>query len=244
MHAVVSHLCAIQAQDYLGSLWAIGLRTPDCTQADIEAAIEARAIVRTWPMRGTLHFVAAEDVRWMLELLTPRIIERSAGRKRQLGLDDETVARAGEVFTAALRGGARVSRNALMDLLAGAGISPEGQRGYHLLWHHAQTGLICLGPMEGKQQTFVLLDEWVPPSEPVPRDEALGRIAERFAIGHGPVTAEDLARWAGLPLGDARAALVSASSALDHTEMDGVGYWSARDQRANRGWPMRWPPRA
>ena len=229
-HDVVSHLCALQAQDYLGSLWAIGLRTTGCTQADIEAAITDRTIVRTWPMRGTLHFVAAEDVRWMLDLLAPRVIQRSAGRNLQLGLDAETIALAGELFARALAGGARLTRGEMMGLLGEAGISTEGQRGYHLLWHHAQGGLICLGPMDGKQQTFVLLDEWVPPAEPLPRDEALARIARRYAVGHGPVAAEDLARWAGLTTTEARAALAGASDSLARTDSDGVEYWAAPDE--------------
>src|SRR5262249_6842218 len=79
---------AIQAQDHPAGLWAAGLRTPDQKQADVVAAIAKGTIVRTWPMRGTLHFVAAADVRWMLALLAPRVIAASAGRHRQLELDD------------------------------------------------------------------------------------------------------------------------------------------------------------
>src|SRR6185295_9649003 len=71
---VVRWLGAVQAQDYLGALWAVGLRMKRAVEADIERALAERTILRTWPMRGTLHFVAAEDARWMLELMTPRII--------------------------------------------------------------------------------------------------------------------------------------------------------------------------
>ncbi len=226
-HDVVTHLCALQAQDYLGSLWAIGLRTTGCTHAEVETAIAERTIVRTWPMRGTLHFVAAEDVRWMLDLLAPRVIERSAGRNLQLGLDAETIALAGELFARALEGGARLTRGEMMGLLGQAGISTEGQRGYHLLWHHAQAGLICLGPMEGRQQTFVLLDEWVPPAEPLPRDDGLARIAARYAVGHGPVTAKDLARWSGLTITEARAGLAGAGESHARAERGGIEYWAA-----------------
>jgi hypothetical protein len=91
---VVKWLGAVQAQDYFGSLWGIGLRTMRATELDVERAIADRAIVRTWPMRGTLHFVAAQDVHWMLRLLAPRIIARAAGRYRQLELDAATFARA------------------------------------------------------------------------------------------------------------------------------------------------------
>ena len=45
--AVVRALLAVQAQDYRASLWAIALRAPEGTEADVERAIEARVIVRT-----------------------------------------------------------------------------------------------------------------------------------------------------------------------------------------------------
>jgi ribosomal protein L16/L10AE len=60
---VVSWLGAVQAQDYLAALWAVGLRTTDAREKEVEQAISDRRIVRTWPMRGTLHFVGAADAR-------------------------------------------------------------------------------------------------------------------------------------------------------------------------------------
>ncbi|HVF66173.1 MAG TPA: crosslink repair DNA glycosylase YcaQ family protein, partial [Pyrinomonadaceae bacterium] len=109
---VVRHLGAVQAQDYLASLWAVGLRTKGATEADVERALADRSVVRTWPMRGTLHFVPAADARWMLGLLTPRVVARSAARYRQLELDERTFARCGEVFVRALRGGKSLTRAA------------------------------------------------------------------------------------------------------------------------------------
>src|SRR5438309_677615 len=73
-------LGAVQAQDYLGGLWAVGLRGTGITESGVERALANRSIVRTWPLRGTLHFVAAADVRWMLELSAPRILARNAKR--------------------------------------------------------------------------------------------------------------------------------------------------------------------
>jgi hypothetical protein len=77
-------------------------------------------------------------------------------------------------------------------LLEEAGISTNNQRGYHLLWYTAQTGLICMGPREGKHQTFVLLDEWVPGTKELSKDEALALLAERYFTSHGPATIHDL----------------------------------------------------
>lgn len=69
-------------------LWSIGLRVPGSTVASVETAFENREIVRTWPMRGTLHVIPAADSRWMLELLTPRVFRLTARRREQLGLDE------------------------------------------------------------------------------------------------------------------------------------------------------------
>lgn len=63
---VVGWLGAVQAQDYAGAKWSLGLRLPGSVDANIEQAIAARTIVRTWAPRGTLHFVAAPDLRWLL----------------------------------------------------------------------------------------------------------------------------------------------------------------------------------
>jgi len=231
-HGVVSHLLAMQAQDYAGALWAIGLRLPDSTQPDVERAIAQREIVRTWPMRGTLHFVAAEDVHWLLPLLTPRILAGAAGRETQLELDAATFAASRELFTAALSGGRLITRPDAMEMLESAGISTTGQRGYHILWRLAQEGLIVLGPMAERQQTFALLDEWVTPSRSAldpgaPREELLAHLARRYFTGHGPATLADLARWAGIPKRDARAALEAISDTLESADHDGERYFFA-----------------
>ena len=60
---VVRSRFALQAQDYASALWAVGLRSPGSTRATVEQAVADRAIVRTWPTRGTLHFIAPTEVR-------------------------------------------------------------------------------------------------------------------------------------------------------------------------------------
>jgi hypothetical protein len=225
---VVASLGAMQAQDYLGALWAIGLRLPNATEADIEQALAERAIVRTWPMRGTLHFVAAADVRWIIELLAPRIIAGSAHRYRQLALDDATFARSRELFANALQGGKQLSREAMFALLEAAQISTAGQRGFHILGRLAQEGLICFGARQGKQQTFVLLDEWAPNAKRLARDEALAELAKRYFTGHGPATLQDFVWWSGLKVSDAKAGLDMVAAQLTEEGMNGQRYWMAQ----------------
>ena len=216
---------AVQAQDYSGGLWGIGLRLPGSTLDDIEKALIDRKIIRTWPMRGTLHFVPAQDARWMLDLLTPRVIRRSARRYKELGLNDEIFRRSEGLISQELVGGRQQTREALYDVLARGGINPEGQRSYHILGYLAQKGVICLGAREGKQQTFVLFDEWVAESRRLERDEALTEIARRYFTSHGPATLQDFVWWTGLAAAEAKAGLEIVKQELMQEEIDGKHYW-------------------
>jgi hypothetical protein len=232
---VVRWLGAVQAQDYLGSLWAIGLRMQNPTEEAIEAAIVDRSIVRTWPMRGTLHFVAATDVRWMLSLLTPRVIAKSQSRFRQLGLSEAVFAHSRRLFEAALSGGKQLARAALYKLLEAGGIAPENSRGLHILGRLAQDGIICFGPREGKQQTFVLLSEWAPEAKAMQRDEALAELAKRYFSSHGPATLQDFAWWSGLTLAEASTGIEMSQSLLKRETIGGRKFWLS---------PSPSPPRA
>jgi len=222
---VVSWMGAMQAQDYAGSLWAIALRTPHLTQTDVEQAIADRQIVRTWPMRGTLHFVASEDIRWMLALLTPRILAGSAGRLRQLNLDDTVIEQAEGILQTELSGGKRMTRKDIFALFEHHGISSASQRGAHILGHLSQQGLLCLGTHEGKQPTFTLLEEWLKPAPSYTREEALQKLAMRYFTSHGPASLKDFAGWAHMTIRDAKLAIELAGNELAMETVDGVDYW-------------------
>ena len=223
----VRHFGAVQAQEYGQSLWAVGLRTRAATAAAIEAAIESGSILRTWPMRGTIHFVPAEDARWMLDLLAGRRIRAMATIYRRLGLTEEVLGRAGEITAGALRGGRRMRRPDLLALLASRGIdcsaSPHGGRGSHILGYLSMTGLVCIGPMDGAQQSLVLLDEWAP--HPRSPEDPAAELAARYFTSHGPATVRDFGWWSGLPLSQVRAAIERAGPALATTELGGEEYW-------------------
>jgi hypothetical protein len=224
---VVRWMGALQAQDYYQSLWAIGLRTQCSTTADIEQAVEDHKIVRTWPMRGTIHFVPSEDAKWMVQLSAARMIAADARRQRQLELDEKILERCKVLFYEALCGGKRLSRPEMMRVLEDAGISPQGQRGYHILWYTSQIGLICQGPMAGKQQTFVLLDEWAPNSKEISREESLAELARRYFPSHGPATVHDFAWWGGLTVTEARSGLEAVKPELISEKINGKDYWMA-----------------
>jgi hypothetical protein len=226
---VVRWMGAVQAQDFLYSLWALGLRLPQATEADIEQAITNRAILRTWPMRGTVHFVPAEDAAWMLALLAQRVINMYQTPRRKAGLDEELLAKSRNVLTQALAG-KQLTRKEVYAALEAAGIAanqntPIGTRGLHIIGQLALEGLLCFGPRRGKQPTFVLLDEWVPHPRKLAGDEAMAELASRYFRSHGPATAYDFAWWAGLPLTSARLAIELVKPQLERETIDDQTYW-------------------
>jgi len=233
---VVRWLGAVQAQDYLGSLWAIGLRTHHATGRDIEQALADRTIIRTWPMRGTLHIVSAADVRWMLELLTPRVVAGSARRlQQQFDLDKVVLARSRKVLVRALQGSRQLSRDAMYQALEAAHISAAGGRGLHIVGRLAQEGVICFGAREGRQQTFVLLDEWAPNAPSMARDEAVAELTRRYFTSHGPATVKDFAWWSGLAAADALAGIDMVKPHLAQEVMDGQTFWFSSSMSAVQG---------
>ncbi|MDP1822265.1 MAG: winged helix DNA-binding domain-containing protein [Archangium sp.] len=201
--AVVSWLGGLQGQDPESAKWSIGLRLPGSTKADVEAAFTRGELVRTWPMRGTLFVVAAEDARWLLALTAPGNLKRAAYRRTQLELDDKTLSKSRKVLIKTLTGGHR-TREELATALEQAKISTEGQRAYHLLWDAAVNGLLCYAEMRGKQHTFALVDEWLPATKEKPRDEALAELAKRYFQSRSPATLKDFTWWSGLTAREAR----------------------------------------
>jgi winged helix DNA-binding protein len=220
--AAVRWLTAVQAQDYPGALTSVALRTAGGSRDAVVQALDSGAVVRSWPMRSTLHLVAAEDLGWLLALCGPRVMAGAARRRVQLGLDSAATDGARELAVAALTGGRRLTRAALLAAFTAGGVDVAGQRGYHLLWYLAQTGTLVLGPTDGSEQLFVLTGEWIRQPRQLGTGPALAELALRFFRGHGPATVADLARWAGLRITDARAGLAQVRDQLAAIDVGGV----------------------
>lgn len=228
----VAWLGAVQAQDYLASLWAVGLRTRGATASTVERAIATGAIVRTHVFRGTLQYVARDDVRWMLGLVAGRVLAGMASRYQQLGLDERTLRRAEAVLANATRGGAQPTRAELAAALQRAGIATDGQRLIHIIARAELDGVLCSGARRGKQSTFAAFDERVPPAAARSTSSALGELARRFFCSRGPATLRDFTWWSGLPVRDARTAIAAVAGELRSEVVDGMEYWSSDDARA------------
>lgn len=225
---VISWLGAVQAQDFAGALWALAQRIDAAhavTEDDLLAAFDAGAFVRTHILRPTWHVVAPADLRWMLALSAPRVQAACAGGYRRLGIEPRTRLRAEGVLQRALEGGRHLTRHQLADALRRARIATDGQRLVYLLMHAELEGLICSGPREGRHLAYALLDERVPRTPPLAREDALARLMTRYFTGHGPATPKDAAWWSGLTLRDVREGIALAGDALVRRVIEEREYW-------------------
>ena len=222
---VVSWLGAMQSQDYAGAKWAIGLRA-NVTDDDVERACDEGAIIRTHILRQTWHFVARDDIRWLLALSGPRVNAVNAHYYRKMDLDERTFARSRTVIERALRDGQHLTRPELKAALARAGIQAEGPRLAFLIMRAELDAVVCSGPRRGGQLTYALLEERVPRAKSLDRDAALAELARRYFASHGPATLKDFVWWSGLTVRDARAGIDLAGTALTREQVDGLTYWS------------------
>jgi Winged helix DNA-binding domain len=214
--AVAERLLAVQGQDPRGVRLAIRARTEGLSVADFDRALtEERSLLIAWLNRGTLHLVHREDYPWLHALTTPPLLTSSARRLRREGVSAEAAERAVATIERVLADEGPLTRLQLRERLDAASLSVEGQALIHLLFLVSLHGLAVRGPMIGKQQAYVLVRDWLGPQKPVDREAALAELARRFLVGHAPADDRDLARWAGLPLRDARAGLKAIGSELE-----------------------------
>ncbi|MDR0294901.1 MAG: winged helix DNA-binding domain-containing protein [Prevotellaceae bacterium] len=222
---MVAHLGAVQAQDVNMAKWAIGLRLPNCNLATVTEACNRGEILRTHVLRPTWHFVAPADIRWMLSLSKDRIKAQFQVRDSDLGLDDKIYTKSNKVITKALEGGRHLLREELAALLKKAKINADEGRITHIMMNAEIEGLVCSGAMRGKQQTYALLDEWVPPVKMPIKEEALACLALRYFTGHGPATPQDCVWWSGLTATNIRQGLRLVCKQLTCEKIEGKEYW-------------------
>ncbi|MDB5112289.1 MAG: Winged helix DNA-binding protein [Mucilaginibacter sp.] len=223
--SVVSWMGAMQAQDYGQAKYAIGSRTVNPKNSDIEQAINEKRIVRIWALRGTLHILAAADIHWMLPLVTSGIISRNQSQFKKLSLGDDDFTKIHRCLVQLLQGGKQLTRAALFEGLEQNGINTIGLRGAFILYKAGWLGIICLGPMKAKQDTYTLLEEWLPKRYTISREEALAKLAERYLQSHGPATLKDFILWSGLSITEARAGFELIREKLTRIEVNDQLYW-------------------
>ncbi len=222
---LVRWMGALQGQDYAMSKWAIGVRLPGITHDAVEQAINEARIVRTHALRPTWHLVAAEDARWMLELSAPVVKRIAASTLKPLGVGVELFSRTNPLIEKFLAGKSH-TREEIMAELSRQGIITNTLVAAHVMFWAELDGIVCNGPMRGKQFTYALLDERVPAKGPgYSRDEAAAELARRYFTSHGPASLADFTWWSGLNVSEARTALEAVKKELHSDRVEDTEYW-------------------
>jgi len=222
---VVRWLGAVQAQNYAGAKWALGLRAKGLTDADVDRAFDEGTILRTHILRPTWPFVTPADIRWMLALTAPRVHAANAHTYRQFELNASVFRSSRKALERALRGGKERTRSELASALRREGIAAAGIRLAALMIDAELEGVIVSGPRRGKQFTYALLEERAPRGRSLPREEALAELTKRYFSSHGPATLRDYVWWSGLTVSEAKAGIEIVEPALDEEVLDHRTYW-------------------
>jgi hypothetical protein len=235
---VVRLATCVQAQDAPLARWSLGLRTRGGDEP-VRAALDSGAIVRTHILRPTWHFVAGEDLRWILALTSAKVETAMASRHRQLELDAATVDRTLSALGELLAGQNHLVRRQIGPLLAERGLPGPGERVGHALLLAELRGLVCSGPLRGNEHTYALVDERLPESAARDRDDAVRELVRRFFAGHGPASVTDLTRWTSLTSKEISQALGELGDALEPVTVEGTPLWfdpglAARDDGVPR----------
>ena len=226
---VVKYLGAVQAQDYAGAKWALGLRLQKSCDAAIDKALADGSIIRTHVLRPTWHFVSPADARWMIDLTAPRINAAAGTWFRKLKLDSVVFKQSNDALAKALQGGKQLNRAEVMAVLNRAGVATDDLRFIHLLMRAELDKVICSGGRQGKQFTYTLFDDRVATGNALAKEEALAELALRYFISRGPATLQDFTWWGGLATVDAKLGLEIAKPQLAKINVESREYWMAKD---------------
>lgn len=221
---IVRWMVAMQAQEYAMAKWAIGLRLPGSTDSAIENAFNNGAILRTHIMRPTWHFVSAEDIRWMIQLTSPRVHQANAFTYRSFELDKKTLNKCTAIIERSLAGGKHLTRTVLNNELKAKKITADGIRLSAIMMYAELEGIICSGPRQGKQFTYALLEERVKPVKKISREEGFVGLANRYFMSRGPATLQDFTTWSGLTVKEAKTGIEGIEKQFKTLEIDGKTY--------------------
>ena len=206
--ASTRHMLALQGQDWRSSRWALGVRTPGSSLADVRTAFDTGLIVRSWPVRGTIHVVAAEDIGWMQAVTNRAPLAGAPKRREYLGITDAALDRLIATSVEALTAHDSLDRDEISGFWDAAGLEWKPNWRYHLVWWLCQNGLATFGPIgDADEPRLVLTSRWINSPRTLTGDDALAELASRYASPRGAVRATDLAWWAGISVTEARRGL-------------------------------------
>ncbi len=224
---------AMQAQEYGPTKWSFGLRIVNLTDADIEEDFTSGKILRTHVLRPTWHFVAAEDIRWMLQLTKARVHAANAYMYRQVELEKKLFTKCANIIVKSLEGENQLTRDEINLEFKKASIKAEGHRLSYIMMHAELEGIICSGARKGNQFTYTLLEERVPAVKSKTLTESLAELTLRYFTSRGPATIYDFATWSGLTIADCKKGIELVKADILSSTIDKDVYYYSEETKEN-----------
>ena len=206
---VVSHMGAMQAQEYRMMRWAVEMRTTKPSHKAFKEAYDRGQIIRLHLMRGTWQLVTAEDYWYFVTLCAPKAIAVTKGwmSSNKISIPDEELYRVRDILilTAADLGSA--TKEDFVQALAEKDISMDDHRlSYHIRMAEL-SGVLCSGDLLPMKATYALSENKIGKKPPLlggGLEEALARFTRKYFQSHQPATLEDFIWWSGLNVNDCR----------------------------------------
>ncbi len=217
---------AVQSQDLPLAKWSVGQRLTGCTEREVTDALADGSILRTHVLRPTWHFVARDDLRWMLALTGPRVLAKARPYDVRAGMDEAMAGKGVVAIETAIDRRGALTRAELAQVLRASGLGDVSNWLVgHLLMHAELRGVICSGPPRGREQTYALLDQRAPVRSALTHEEALAELARRYFQSHAPATELDYRWWSGLSAADARRGIDALGRDLERAKVEETTYF-------------------
>ncbi len=204
---VVSHMGAMQAQEYRMMRWAVEMRTKKPSHKAFKEAFDSGQIIRLHLMRGTWQLVSAEDYWWMIDLCAPKAIVVTKGwmSSNKISIPDEELIRVRDILIQTTSEKGSVTKEDFVQTLAEKDIKMDDHRlSYHIRMAEF-SGVLCSGDLLPTKTTYALTAEKIGPRPTqIDAEEALMHFTRKYFQSHQPATLEDFVWWSGLNVNDCR----------------------------------------
>ena len=230
---VVSHMGAMQAQEYRMMRWAVAMRTRKPSARAFKAAFDCGRIIRLHLMRGTWQLVSAEDYWTFLELCSPKAIAVTRGwmSSNKITITDEELKKIRDILAQTAADKGSVTKEDFVQALAREGITMDEHRlSYHIRMAEI-SGTLCSGDLLPMKATYALTADKVKLSGKMDRDEALMRFTRKYFQGHQPATLQDFVWWSGLNISDCRKGIALLGGSIHVEKWKGRVFYLTNDCR-------------
>ena len=230
---VVSHMGAIQAQEYRMMRWAVAMRTRKPSARAFKAAFDDGRIIRLHLMRGTWQLVSADDYWWMLDLCAPKAIAVTRGwmSSNRISIPEKEQMDIRDILAQTAADKGSVTKEDFVQALDERDIHMDAHRlSYHIRMAEL-TGTLCSGDLLPMKATYALTANKVKSMARIDRDEALMRFTRNYFQSRQPATLEDFVWWSGMNISDCRKGVALLGNTIHAVKWKGREFYLTDDCR-------------